>query len=193
MSTAASAPTTALTRWRLLGALLALLLYVLDQLTKWWVSASLVEGERLTVVPGLLWWHYVRNPGAAFSLGESVTWVFTLVMLVVAVVVLRFLPRAGTRGWVLALCGLLAGVCGNLTDRLLRAPGFARGHVVDFIAVPHFAIFNLADSCICVSIAGMVLLTLRGVSLDGAGAPGGHGPGADDAGEPHRTDSEENL
>lgn len=149
------------------AVILGVLLYAADQASKAWVVAHMVEGQRITVIPDLLWWRFLRNPGAAFSLGESVTWVFTLVQAAVAVVVIRLLPRARSAAWLLSLTGLLAGVLGNLTDRLLRQPGFGRGHVVDFISVPHFAIFNIADSCICVSIAVIAVLTLRGVPLEG--------------------------
>ncbi len=60
-----------------------------------------------------------------------------------------------------------AGATGNLTDRLLRAPGFARGHVVDFLQLPHWPIFNVADASICVAAVFIAVLAVRGVGLDG--------------------------
>ena len=160
--------------------------YGADQLTKWWVETGMREGQSITVIDGLLWWRFIRNPGAAFSMGESHTWIFTIVMAVVAVVVVVVLPRARNLWWLLALGGLLAGVLGNLTDRLFRLPGFGVGHVVDFISVPRFAIFNIADSFICVCIAGIALLTLRDVPLGEPrrgtdDARGGGGSGSEDA------------
>lgn len=154
-----------LLRARLLALALLAVGYGADQLTKWWVETGMREGQSITVIDGLLWWRFIRNPGAAFSMGESHTWIFTIVMAVVAVVVVAVLPRARNLWWLLALGGLLAGVLGNLTDRLFRLPGFGVGHVVDFISVPRFAIFNIADSFICVCIAGIALLTLRDVPL----------------------------
>lgn len=156
--------------YRILGIVLCAALYAADQISKHLVTVHMVEGESVPVVGNLLRWHFIRNPGAAFSMGESVTWLFTIIMAVVAVLVLFYLPKARPRGWVLGLFGLLAGVLGNLTDRLLREPGFGRGYVVDFVSVPHFAIFNVADSCICVSIAALAVLMLRGISLDGSTA-----------------------
>lgn len=153
---------------RVLGLVLLVVLYVLDQITKYAVVTHMTEGQAVPVVDGLLWWRFIRNPGAAFSMGESVTWIFTIIMAIVAVVILYYLPKARTRGWILGLFGLLAGVLGNLTDRLFREPGFGRGHVVDFISVPHYAIFNIADSCICVSIVVLAILLFRGVPLEGA-------------------------
>ncbi|WP_030013962.1 signal peptidase II [Curtobacterium sp. S6] len=153
------------------GFVMLVVLYAADQLTKNAVVTHMFEGQAIPVVDGVLWWHFIRNPGAAFSMGESVTWIFTIVMVIVAGVVIYYLPRARSRAWILALCGLLAGVLGNLTDRLLREPGFARGHVVDFISVPHFAIFNIADSCITVSIVVLAILMVTGVPLDGRAHP----------------------
>lgn len=151
----------------LVAAAAALLVYVLDQLTKWWVVATMELGQRTPVVEGLLWWQFIRNPGAAFSLGEDITWLFTIVMAVVSVVIVLTLRRVRSVAWALALGLVLGGALGNLTDRLLREPGFAMGHVVDFIAVPRFAIFNVADCGVVVGVCLVVLLTLLGRELDG--------------------------
>lgn len=163
----------------LAAAAAVLLVYSLDQLTKWWVVSTMEPGERIPVVEGLLWWQFIRNPGAAFSLGEDITWVFTIVMVVVSAVIVHTLRRVRSVAWALALGLVLGGALGNLTDRLLREPGFGTGHVVDFIAVPRFAIFNIADSGVVAGVSLVVLLTLRGRELDGsrAGAPGSQGPG----------------
>ena len=95
---------------------------------------------------------------------------FTLIMAVAAVVVVYTLRKTRALGWVLALGGLLGGVLGNLFDRLFREPGFGTGHVVDFISVPNFAIFNIADSAICVCMALIVFLNFRGMTLAGTRA-----------------------
>ena len=146
---------------------LAVLVFVIDQGSKYLVVTQMRLGERITVVDGLLWWYSIRNSGAAFSIGENVTWIFTLIMVVAATVVMYLLRRARTLSWVLALGGLLGGICGNLFDRLFREPGFGSGHVVDFISVPNFAIFNIADSAICVCMALIVFLNFRGLNLNG--------------------------
>jgi len=87
--------------------------------------------------------------------------------LVVVVVIVRTAPRLGSVGWAVALGGLLGGALGNLTDRLFRGPGPLRGYVVDWIQVPHYPVFNLADSAIVCSAVLMVVLSLRGIQLDG--------------------------
>ncbi len=141
--------------------------YVVDQLTKRWVETTMTEGQVIDVMAPLLRWHFIRNPGAAFSIGEEHTWVFTIIQAAVAVFVVVLLFRVRSTAWALALGGLLGGVLGNLTDRLLRPPGFGVGHVVDFIALPNFAIFNIADSLIVCSMIGIVLLMFTGRRLDG--------------------------
>lgn len=146
---------------------LAVLVFVIDQGSKYLVVTQMRLGERITVVDGLLWWYSIRNSGAAFSMGENVTWIFTLIMVVAATVVMYLLRRARALSWALALGGLLGGICGNLFDRLFREPGFGSGHVVDFISVPNFAIFNIADSAICVCMALIVFLNFRGLNLNG--------------------------
>lgn len=153
-----------------LAACTAITLFLADQGTKYLVVTNMQVGERITVIDGLLWWYSIRNPGAAFSFGQDATWIFTLLMVAAALTVLYLLNRTRALGWILALGGLLGGVLGNLFDRLFRDPGFGLGHVVDFISVPNFAIFNIADSAICVSMACIVLLNLRGMTLVGEAA-----------------------
>lgn len=141
--------------------------YGADQLIKYLVQKNMALGESISVIAGVFRWHYILNPGAAFSIGENHTWVFTIIMAVAAIICLVCLLRARAFWWVFALSLLLGGIMGNFTDRLLREPGFGVGHVVDFISVGNFAIFNIADSCICVSMALIVLLVFRGINLDG--------------------------
>ena len=151
-----------------LFAAFAVFAYVFDQLTKLWVTSTMTEGERIPVIPPLLHWFYIRNSGAAFSIGENVTWVFTIIMAAVSVAILLQLRKLGSLWWALALGLLLGGALGNLTDRLFREPSFAMGHVVDFIQLPNFAIFNIADSAVVSAVVIICLLTLRGISLDGS-------------------------
>ena len=151
-----------------LFAAFAVFAYVFDQMTKLWVTSTMTEGERIPVLPPLLHWFYIRNSGAAFSIGENVTWVFTIIMAAVSVAILLQLRKLGSLWWALALGLLLGGALGNLTDRLFREPSFAMGHVVDFIQLPNFAIFNIADSAVVSAVVIICLLTLRGISLDGS-------------------------
>lgn len=139
----------------------------LDQATKALVQSTMELGEKIDVLGSVLSWHYILNPGAAFSMGTSVTWIFTIVMAVVVVYVLTLLRKVRSRLWAVALGGLLAGATGNLIDRLFREPSFGMGHVVDFIGVRNFAIFNVADSFVVCSMIGICLLLFRGIGVDG--------------------------
>lgn len=141
---------------------------VADQITKWIVVDTMTEGEKIAVLPPLLHWHFIRNPGAAFSIGQDYTWIFTILQAAAAIVVTVLLFRVRSKVWAVAFGALLAGVLGNLIDRLFREPSFGMGHVVDFIALPNFAIFNIADSLIVCSMIGIALLVLTGRHLDGS-------------------------
>ena len=163
-------------------ATLAVVVYALDQLTKLWVTSTMFEGEQIPVLPPLLHWYYIRNSGAAFSIGENITWVFSIVMTVVSVAILVYARRVRSRAWAVALGLVLGGALGNLTDRLLREPSFGMGHVVDFIQLPNFAIFNVADSAVVSGVALICLLTVLGIGADGRrhadrNALGGSGEG----------------
>jgi signal peptidase II len=155
---------------RRLGVLAAVaaLTYALDVTSKVIVVATLTPGERVPVIDGLLWLRLVRNPGAAFGMGVGMTVVFTLISVVVIGVILRMSRRLGSAGWAVTLGLLLGGALGNLTDRLARAPGFLHGHVVDFVEVPYWPVFNVADSAIVTAGALMVLLALRNVPIEGS-------------------------
>jgi signal peptidase II len=97
-----------------------------------------------------------------------VTWVFTIISGLAALALLWFGSRMRTRGWALLAGVLLGGVVGNLIDRLVRAPGFGSGQVVDYIQAPfNFPIFNLADSAICIVAGIVVILTSRGKKIGG--------------------------
>ncbi len=140
---------------------------MLDQTTKALAVAQLTEGQPRDLLGSALRLHLIRNAGAAFSTATGMTWVLTVIALAVVVVVLRVARRLGSRIWALTLGLLLGGALGNLTDRLFRAPGVARGHVVDFLEFPHWPIWNLADASIVTAGVLVVLLTLRGVGLEG--------------------------
>lgn len=142
--------------------------YIADLWTKEAVLANMTEGQRIPVIEPILSWHFIRNPGAAFSIGTEYTWIFTIIQAIGLLVVLYLIIfRARTTPWLITLGCLGGGIAGNLTDRLFRDPGFGIGHVVDFIALPNFAIFNIADSFIVVSIIVIVILVMMGKTLDG--------------------------
>lgn len=148
-------------------ALAAVVVYALDVVTKVLAVEFLADRPAVDVVPGVLQLTLVRNPGAAFSLGTELTVVLTGIAVVVVVVVLGMAARLRDRGWAIALGLLLGGALGNLTDRLLRQPGPLRGHVVDFLQLPNWPVFNVADSAITVAAVLVAWRSVRGIGLDG--------------------------
>ena len=154
-------------------AAVAVVVYGFDQLTKFLIVTHLTEGEQVRVLGDILTFHFVKNPGAAFSLASGMTWIFSIAASAVVVFIVIFARRIRSIGWAVLFGMLLGGTTGNLTDRLFREPGFGVGHVVDFIQVYGFpAIFNIADSFICASMGLFIILTIRGIGLDGRRAAG---------------------
>lgn len=168
--------------WVTVGVALGVI--VLDQITKALALAYLQPriyggGEPIEILGPVLKLTFTENTGAAFGLGSGFTWVFALIALVVAVVILRTARRLGSVAWAIALGGLLGGALGNLIDRVVRPPGIGeayagpgQGFVVDFLQLPNWPIFNVADMAIVGSAVLMVLLTIRGVELTGKPAAG---------------------
>lgn len=150
-----------------LFATVAVLAYLLDLLTKTLAVRRLEPGEPVQVLGDLFRLTLVYNPGAAFSLGTSATVVLSVFAIVAAVVVLVVARTLGDRLWAVGLGALLGGVLGNLTDRVFRAPGPLRGEVVDMFQVPNWPVFNVADICINVAAAVIIVQAFRGVSHRG--------------------------
>jgi signal peptidase II len=141
-----------------------------DQLTKWLAVDRLTDQPEKELVGSLLKLHLTRNAGAAFSTGTGYTELFAVLAIVAAGFVLWLGWRVLDTWWAVAFGLLLAGICGNLADRLFRSPGVLRGHVVDFLQLPHWPIFNVADICIDVAAALILVQAFRGIRLDGTRA-----------------------
>jgi signal peptidase II len=146
----------------------ALLVLAADITSKIIVVAQLSDRPPVHVISHVLTLTLTRNPGAAFSIGAGATILFSAVAVAVAAVIIRTARSLRSRGWAVALGLLLGGALGNLTDRIFRAPGPFRGYVVDWIQLPHWPVFNLADSAIVAGGALAVLLASRGLDVDGS-------------------------
>jgi signal peptidase II len=159
-------------RPRRLGLLLAVAVFVIaaDVITKAIVVARMPDHAPIRLLGGLLTITLTRNGGAAFSIGTSMTIVFTAIALGVIVYILRAARNLRSVGWAITLGLLLGGATGNLIDRIFRTPGLFQGHVVDWIELPHWPVFNLADSAIVCAGVLVVLLALRGIRIDGTRA-----------------------
>jgi signal peptidase II len=142
-------------------------IFAVDLITKTIVVATLSHRQPVRLLGGLLTLRVLRNSGAAFSIGTSMTVVFTLIAVAVIISILRTARRLYSLPWAITLGLLLGGAAGNLGDRLFRSPGPLRGHVVDWIELPHWPVFNVADSAIVCGGIVAVLLAARGIRLDG--------------------------
>jgi len=149
--------------------LLAVAAFVIaaDVISKAIVVATMPGHPNIRLLGGALTITLTRNGGAAFSIGTSMTIVFTAIAVGVIVYILRAARNLRSIGWAITLGLLLGGATGNLLDRIFRAPGLFQGHVVDWIELPDWPVFNLADSAIVCAGVLVVLLALRGIRLDG--------------------------
>lgn len=160
-------------RRAVLLAVIAVGVLALDIVTKVIVVASLEGHAPVRILGGVVYLQLIRNPFAAFGMGPTGgTWIFGLVAIGVVVAMIWFARRLRSVGWAIGLGLILAGAAGNLVDRLFRAPGVLRGHVVDFVSLfaPNgdvWPVFNVADSAICVGAVLIVLLSLLGREYDG--------------------------
>jgi signal peptidase II len=136
----------------------AAVIVVLDQLTKIWAVSALADGP-VEVIGELLQFRLTRNPGGAFSLLTGLTPVLAILAVVMVVYIVRTTRRTSDAVMAYSLALVLGGAVGNLVDRMVRSPGFLRGEVVDFIKVPNWPTFNVAD---CAITVGVILIAIRG-------------------------------
>lgn len=134
-----------------------------DQVTKAWALATLEGQPPVEVLGDWLRWSFATNSGAAFSLGAGNAWIFTVVAGAVIIAILWVAPRVANMWWAVSLGLILGGGAGNFIDRMVRDPGIGQGHVVDFIALPRWPVFNVADMAVVGGAALAVLLSVRGI------------------------------
>lgn len=146
-----------------LGAAIA----VADQVTKNWAESTLPLGRSEPLLGEILQLHLLYNSGAAWGMGAGATPVVTCLQLLICVGVLVFAVR-GVRSpwWALSLGLIIGGALGNIHDRLLRPPGPFRGEVVDFLQLPNWPVFNVADMGVVGGAILLVLLSVIGVPSD---------------------------
>ncbi len=137
-------------------------IWLFDFATKHW-AISAFDSQPQKILGDLLSFTLVRNPGAAFSFATGFSIFFALLALAVVAVVVYYAKQITSSGWQLTAGLLLGGVLGNLTDRIFREPGWLSGHVIDWIQIPNWPVFNLADCAIVTAAAISFALTLRNI------------------------------
>ncbi len=146
----------------------AAIVLVVDQASKVWAVATLEGHPDQQIVGDLLRFSFVRNPGAAVGLGGGATIIFSLVAVAVAVMLVRMSTRLVSMWWAVALGLMLGGALGNLLDRIFREPSPLQGHVVDFLRLPNWPVFNVADMSLVTAAVMIVGLSLFNVPYDRA-------------------------
>ena len=141
---------------------------LIDQVTKAWAIATLADADPITVIDPLLTLTFVRNPGAAFGMGTQFTGVFTVLAATVTIFIVWYARRVRDMWWALALGLILGGALGNFIDRLAQPPGAGSGHVVDFLRIPNWPVFNVADMAVVGGAVLIVVLSLLGRDPDGS-------------------------
>ncbi len=147
---------------RVVLASVAVVVIALDLFTKCLVVATIDPARPIRVIGNVVMLRLIRNSGAAFSMATSMTWVLSLIAIAVVVWVIRMGSRLQSVWWAVGLGLVLGGAAGNLIDRIFRSPGVLRGHVVDFVSVGWWPVFNVADSAITCAAVLLVALTVFG-------------------------------
>jgi signal peptidase II len=155
---------TALTvrTWRTLFSV-AWFVWILDLATKLWAVSTLSHRSNIKVLGSFFQLTLVRNSGAAFSFARSATIFLTIFGILFLCTILYFSPRITSKGWAVVLGLVIGGILGNLVDRIFREPGVLRGHVIDWMQLPHWPIFNIADSAIVIAALISMVLTVRNI------------------------------
>jgi signal peptidase II len=149
--------------WRSLY-LTAWVVWLIDLGTKVWAVEVLSSRANVQIIGSFLQLTFVQNSGAAFGIGAGSTFIFTFFALAVLIFITRYALQITSKGWAL-VCGLvLGGILGNLTDRIFREPSFLQGHVIDWIQIPNWPVFNIADTAIVIAAVVAIILTIRNIS-----------------------------
>lgn len=152
-------------RLRLLLSVAAVVL-ILDVVTKVLAVKLLTPGQPVSIIGDTVTWTLERNPGAAFSMATGSTVVLTLIASGVVVGIFWMGRRLVSPWWAIGLGMILGGAMGNLVDRFFRSPGPLRGHVVDFLSIGWWPVFNVADPSVVGGAILLVVLSLFGFDFD---------------------------
>ena len=139
-------------------------IWLTDLATKSWALANLDSRNPVKIIGSFLQLTLIKNSGAAFSLAEGATVLFSIFACFVVAAIAYFAPKLTSKGWSIVLGLALGGILGNLSDRIFREPGFFTGHVIDWIELPNWPVFNVADSAIVVAAAIAIVLSVKNIS-----------------------------
>ena len=137
--------------------LVALLVIIFDQLTKYYVVSNFYLGESVPVIENVFHWTYILNPGAAFGMFEGSRWFLVVIAIGVLVGIWYMKDEINEGGWMMQYGAALfgGGAIGNLIDRARS------GLVIDFFDFRIWPVFNVADIAICVGVAMILWKVLQ--------------------------------
>jgi signal peptidase II len=147
----------------------AAVVLALDIVTKVLAVKLLAPGQPVPIIGDTVTWTLVRNSGAAFSMATGYTWMLTLIATGVVVGIFWMGRRLVSPWWAIGLGMILGGATGNLVDRFFRSPGPLRGHVVDFLSIGWWPVFNVADPSVVGGAILLVTLSAMGYDFDTVG------------------------
>ena len=153
---------------RLLLSVAAVVL-ALDIVTKVLAVKLLKPGQPVSIIGDTVTWTLVRNSGAAFSMATGYTWMLTVIATGVVVGIFWMGRRLVSPWWAIGLGMILGGATGNLVDRFFRSPGPLQGHVVDFLSIGWWPVFNVADPSVVGGAILLVTLSVFGYDFDTVG------------------------
>lgn len=149
-------------RWRTLFGV-AWAVWIIDLATKIWAVENLSYRSNIKIIGEFFQLTYVRNPGAAFSFASGATVFLSLFSLLVMIAILHYSVKITSRGWAVVLGLVLGGILGNMVDRIFREPGVLRGHVIDWLQLPNWPVFNIADMAIVSAALISMVLTAKNI------------------------------
>ena len=149
-------------RWRTLFGV-AWAVWIIDLATKIWAVENLSYRSNIKIIGDFFQLTYVRNPGAAFSFASGATVFLSLFSLLVMIAILHYSVKITSRGWAVVLGLVLGGILGNMVDRIFREPGVLRGHVIDWLQLPNWPVFNIADMAIVSAALISMVLTAKNI------------------------------
>ena len=143
---------------------IAWVIWLIDFATKTWAIANLDPRDPIKLIGSFLQLTLIKNSGAAFSFATGATLILSIFACCVVAAIAYYAPKITSKGWAIVIGLALGGILGNLSDRIFRAPGFFTGHVIDWIELPNWPVFNIADSAIVVATAIAVVLSIKNIS-----------------------------
>lgn len=132
---------------------ITIIVFVLDQLIKYYVNRFMEQNTGITVIPNFFSILYIRNRGAAFSILENNTILLIVISVVFLVILDRYIKKekSFTKLSIISLGMIMGGIFGNLMDRIIYHS------VIDYLSFGSFPIFNLADACICIGVTLLII------------------------------------